>query len=218
MNPPPVPNANEGLGSREVRRSYDQMAATYERRWSGYVDATLRSLIEVADLTGADRVLDVPCGTGSLVERLLPIWPGLAIVGADLSGAMLERARRKPIRGRVSWVQADAHHLPFGDATFDVLLSANSFHFFRAPRAAIREFRRVLRPGGRLLLLDWCDDFLACKLCGAWLRLTDPAHQAIYTLRECSSMLEAGGFSVESADRLRITWLWGLMRLVAVRG
>ena len=75
----------------------------------------------------------------------------------------------------------------------------------------------MLRAGGTLILTDWCDDYLSCKLCSLYLRLTDPAFHQSYTLGECRQMLELAGFSVASAHRFKIDWLWGLMRLEGSR-
>ncbi len=67
------------------------------------------------------------------------------------------------------------------------------------------------------MLVDWYDDDLSCKLCGAWLRVTDPAFHRTYSLSECRSLLEGAGFAVVEAVRFKIDWLWGLMRLEARR-
>src|SRR5215471_6406351 len=96
---------------------------------------------------------------------------------------MLRQAVRKQIGSQVFWAQAEAGRLPLADATFDSVVCANSFHYFRLPVGALREMGRVLRPGGSLVLVDWCDDYLTCKLCSLWLRLTDPAFYRTYTLR-----------------------------------
>ena len=77
--------------------------------------------------------------------------------------------------------------------------------------------RRVLRPGGTLLLVDWCDDYLSCKLCSYWLRIVDSAFYRTYSLRSCEALLGEAGLEVLSAERFRISWLWGLMRLIGRR-
>jgi SAM-dependent methyltransferase len=98
------------------------------------------------------------------------------------------------------------------------VVCANSFHYFRQPLAALREVARILRSGGSLVLVDWCDDYLTCKLCSAWLRLTDPACFRTYTLRSGEALLGQAGLKVIHRDRFRVGWLWGLMRFVRVRG
>ena len=73
---------------------------------------------------------------------------------------------------RVGW----ANELPWPEASFDVVVSCNMFHYVTHPVAAIRGMQRVLRPGGQIVITDWCDDYLACRLCNVYLRLTSRAH------------------------------------------
>ena len=196
-----------------VRRSYAKLAPSYDVRWKKYIDATLGLAMEALDLTGHERVLDVGCGTGELARRLIERWPTLRVTGIDLSPNMLRCAAEK--RSGAALLAAEAHRLPLGDGSFDVVICANAFHYFRQPDRALEEMRRVLRPAGRLVLVDWCDDYLSCKLCSVWLHWTDPAFYRTYTVRACRDMLEQSGVVVEKAFRRRIDWLWGLMCLVS---
>jgi SAM-dependent methyltransferase len=131
---------------------FDAWALFYDLPWVQRAvyraphDAVLRQL------RGNDlrAVLDVGCGTGQLAARIRSEIPATWMVGCDFSGGMLRQARARD-RG-VSWVQGDAGRLPFGDATFDAVVSTEAFHWFPDRRAALEELRRVLRPGGRLLL------------------------------------------------------------------
>ncbi len=105
------------------------------------------------------RVLDVGCGTGRLVERLVAA-PGVAsVVGCDFSAGMLAHAAERVRPGatdggrvRVALVRGDATRLPFADAAFDAAVSTEAFHWFPDQDAALRELHRVIRPNGRLLL------------------------------------------------------------------
>ena len=143
---------NASAAEIEARREYDILAPIYDRRWRRYIDATLRAILERVVFQGQERVLDIPCGTGELERMLFSRWPRLDVVGVDISPGMLRQADAK-LRGEcVSWVQADAIHLPFPDEYFDCAICANSFHYFRSPLASAREFHRVLRPGGWLVL------------------------------------------------------------------
>ena len=200
-----------------VRRQYDRLANSYDRRWRAYVEVTLHAVVEGVGFAGHERVLDIACGTGELERLLLARWPALQIVGTDISLGMLRQASVKQANGRASWVQAEAAHLPFPDQLFDCALCANSFHYFRSPRKALREARRVLRPHGLFVLVDWCDDYLSCKLCALWLRLTDPAFCRAYTVRACRSLLEQSGFDVLHGDHFRVRPIWGMMRFVCRR-
>ena len=152
------------------------------------------------------------------MERLLLArWPALRVAGTDLSLGMLRQASAKEESRHASWVQAEAARLPFPDDAFDCAICANSFHYFRSPRQALREARRVLRPHGLFVLVDWCDDYLSCKLCALWLRLTDPAFCRAYTVRACRSLLEVSGFDVLHGDHFRVRPIWGMMRFVCRR-
>jgi ubiquinone/menaquinone biosynthesis C-methylase UbiE len=199
--------------SDSMRQAFDRLAADYDRRWRPYIAATLGSVLDAVSLEGSEKVLDVPCGTGELESRLLARWPGLRITGVDISPAMLRKSVAKNRRHAVAWIEADVADLPVADDSFDWVICANSFHYFRRPVESLVELRRVLRPGGQLVLVDWCDDYLVCKLCSFWLRLTDPAFFRTYSLRRCRALLEQAGFEVVRSERFRISRIWGLMRL-----
>jgi ubiquinone/menaquinone biosynthesis C-methylase UbiE len=106
-------------------------------------------------------------------------------------------------------VQADAGRLPLAGAAFDGVVCANSFPYFRQPVAALREMRRVLRPGGLVRRLP---DVQAVQ------RLTDPAYFRTYTVRGCEALLEQAGLKVLHRERFRVGWVWGLMRFGCRRG
>lgn len=106
-------------------------------------------LCEAAGVRPGHRALDVGCGTGALTlaaaERA---GPHGAVFGVDPNPEMLSVARRK--RSAIDWRDGRAEALPFPDASFDAVVSQFAMMFFDDPAAALREMRRVLRPGGRL--------------------------------------------------------------------
>jgi len=164
----------------------------------------------------AGRLLDVGCGTGALLQTLGHTHPELDLVGVDPVPEMLAVARRRaPSATALSRAWAEA--LPFADDTFDLVVSCNMFHYIRQPAAALREMSRVLRPGGALLITDWCDDYLACRVCDWWLRRFSPAHVKVYRERECLRMLREGGFPNARIERYKINWLWGMMTANATK-
>ncbi len=110
----------------------------FARLLQGQQDEALRRLAPARE----ERVLDLGCGTG----RALLLVPGA--VGADMSVEMLRSAPP----GRAACARAEA--LPFRTATFDAALCTNSFHHYPDPLSTLREIRRVLRPGGRAVLVD----------------------------------------------------------------
>ena len=100
------------------------------------------------------RLLDVGCGTGEFLAQLSAACPQVEATGIDLSPFYLKRAERRSLP--VEWVQGRAEALPFEDGHFDLLSSIFMFHELprRVRREALREFYRVLRPGGLLVLQD----------------------------------------------------------------
>lgn len=107
------------------------------------------------ELTAGARVLDAPCGHGRLTGVLAS--RGMAMTGVDITAGFLERARddARSIDASPTYVQADLRNLPIADATFDAAFSwFTSFGYFtdEANRQILEEYRRVLRPGGALLI------------------------------------------------------------------
>ena len=96
------------------------------------------------------RVLDVGCGTGLLAARIRSELPGARVVGCDFSAGMLAQAARH--RRAAALVQGSALALPFAAGSFDAAVTTEAFHWFPDQRRALGELRRVLVPGGRLLV------------------------------------------------------------------
>ncbi len=98
------------------------------------------------------HLLDVATGTGDLALSIKREFPEIDVVGTDFCESMLQIARR---RGLEQTICADAMQLPFKDGSFDVLTVAFGLRNMENYAAALREFRRVLSPGGHLLILDF---------------------------------------------------------------
>jgi ubiquinone/menaquinone biosynthesis C-methylase UbiE len=156
--------------------SYDKVQAVREfSSWSGGYDRSIlqpllfgpahRAMITRLRARSGDRrtsILDVGCGTGIFAARIAAAVPRATIWGVDLVAGMLVggRERWKALRDQVVPVQADSERLPFPNETFDVVTCANSFHHYPHQDWAVAEMYRVLRPGGRLFLLDGYRDGL----------------------------------------------------------
>ena len=135
-------------------RSYDPIirATTRERRFK-------ERLLEIADLSAADRVLDLGCGTGTLAIAAAKREPRAAIHGIDADPSMIQRARQKSqtADADVELTTGSATELPYGEDSFDVVFSSLLFHHLDrdSKEAAAREVARVLTPEGRFLVADW---------------------------------------------------------------
>jgi SAM-dependent methyltransferase len=108
-----------------------------------------------------DRILDLACGTGILARMLQRrAGAGLAITGADYDAEMLRVAADTADKSMdpIDWQEANVMELPFGDGAFNKLYCQQGFQFFPDERVALREMRRVLETGGRLIMTIWRGD------------------------------------------------------------
>ena len=199
--------------TRKVRAFYERSAHQY--------DASIRFFERV--LFGDGRawvcsrargdVLEIGIGTG----RNLPYYPpGVRLVGIDLSPAMLAIARRRAdeLKIAVELQEGDAERLPFAGASFDTVVSTLALRRIPNDQHAIAEAARVLRPGGRLLLLEHVRSPLRPVRLGE--RLLEPLFLRLegdHLLRDPLDYLQAGRFTVDEAERLK----WGIVERVAAR-
>jgi ubiquinone/menaquinone biosynthesis C-methylase UbiE len=176
--------------------SYDKQIAFFEKVWLGggreWLGARARG-----------RILEVAVGTG----RSLPHYPADAVVtGVELSPAMLALARQRATdSGRdVDLREGDAEHLAFDDASFDTVVCALSLCTIPDPATAISEMKRVLVPGGLLLLLDHIGSTWPPLRAAQWLleRLTIRAAGEHFTRRQLP-LVTAAGFEVVEVERLK---------------
>lgn len=196
----------------KVRQQYDRLAEIYDRRWDHYISDTLSFLKTWANLSSSATLLDIGCGTGEFERLILAECPTQQMVGVDISEEMLAIARQKLYDyANVSFQLASASVLPFTDHSFDVIVSASSFHYFDNPIAALTEMQRVVKPSGQVIILDWCKDFILCRLCDVLLHLIDPAYQQCYTQAAFHQLLTDAGFDICRTRRVRFGLVWGLM-------
>ena len=141
------------LAPEGVRSMFDRIAPVYDvmnRVMTMGLDLRWRRLAAESVVHRGDRVLDGACGTGDLAVADLRAGAS-TVVGLDFSERMLERARKK---APLEWVQGDLLALPFDDASFDAMTVGFGVRNVADVAVALAEARRVLRPGGRLAILE----------------------------------------------------------------
>ncbi|MDX2177302.1 MAG: bifunctional demethylmenaquinone methyltransferase/2-methoxy-6-polyprenyl-1,4-benzoquinol methylase UbiE [Candidatus Sumerlaeia bacterium] len=160
---PPQPDQAPSRDARRIRAMFAEIAPRYDllnHLLSLNIDRLWRRETARRVLRGLrpQAILDVACGTGDLAVELSRQAPRARVYGADFTRPMLELAtgkdRPRPA-GPVRYVEADGMRLPFPDGSFDVLTVAFGLRNMEDYDAALREFHRVLRPGGRLAVLEF---------------------------------------------------------------
>ena len=189
-------------------------ARQFGPRASAYVSSTVHAAGEDLDalkifVRGKNfaRVLDLGCGGGHVSFAVAP--DAGEVVAYDLSGAMLAAvAEEAGARGltNIAVRQGKAEILPFEDGSFDFLATRYSAHHWLDVPQALREMRRVLKPGGAAMVMDCVapDNVLCDTFIQSIEMLRDPSHVRDYSVRQWQDMLTAAGFAVEEPVRRRI--------------
>jgi ubiquinone/menaquinone biosynthesis C-methylase UbiE len=191
----------------DVRKTFAPVAANYVTSPFHAGKELLDEAVELVQPRPGDRVLDVATGTGNTALALAPHVA--SVVGLDLTPEMLDQARRLSAeRGlaNVEWVLGDAEELPFPDASFDVWVSRVAPHHFHRLERSLEEAFRVLKPGGKAVVIDSSGPREARDLLHEVEVLRDPSHVRMLTLDEWIERLEAAGFLVEEARVRQLDW------------
>ncbi len=191
---------------RHAQAQFEKWALSYDRSWLNEfiffpsIRTCQEEIRRWQQRRGATpyRMLDVGCGTGSLLGIMASDPLAELLVGLDYAGEMIRRAGEKFARSqfadKLHALRGDSERLPFGDHTFDVITCCNSFHHYPHQGAAIRGFARVLRPGGLLVLIDgFRDNVIGWVIFDVAVATVEKhVHHAPWS--EVRAMIEAAGF------------------------
>jgi len=231
--PPQTPAAQRT--AQGVQRMFDRVAPRYDLAntvFSLGQDKTWRQAAARATrLTNDEVAVDVACGTGALARDLEELAPGALVVGMDFSQEMLRHA----VPGR--YAAADALQLPLDDASVDVVTIAFGLRNLPEPAQGLLEFRRVLRPGGRLVVCEFSHPvipvfrevyrrYLTRLMPVAARRLTSDPEAYQYLARSIGAWPDQPGLArwLQEADFEKVAWrdltggIVALHRGVAGRG
>lgn len=195
--PGSVRDAAEQVKLNQVQHNFGVAAADYVTSRVHASGQDLTWLVEAAALTGVERVLDVATGGGHTAFALAP---GAAeVVALDLTRPMLEVAQREAHARHltnISYLEGDAQSLPCEDKSFDLVACRQAPHHFPRVQQAVLEWARVLKPGGKLLLIDSISP--EEQELDAFLHkieiLRDPSHVRNHSVSEWRVYLEKAGF------------------------
>jgi ubiquinone/menaquinone biosynthesis C-methylase UbiE len=188
-----------------VKQEFARQAETFASSAAIADDQLTRRISEALGSGRDGRILDVACGPGILSAALAA--RAREVVAFDLTPEMLEKARQRCARAgltNVTFREGSATDLPFGDNSFDAVVTRLSIHHFDEPQRVLDEMCRVLRPGGTLVVADVVssDDAEESSVQNAIEILRDPSHVRMLSASELVSMIEAAAFKVETQS----TW------------
>jgi ubiquinone/menaquinone biosynthesis C-methylase UbiE len=187
---------------KAVRDQFDPQAQAYLTSAVHAAGPDLQHACQMVQAWAGSRaaMLDVGCGAGHLAFALAS---GFAqVVAADPSPAMLDTVKAAAVQRGLPQIEvrhAHAEALPFADGSFDLVCSRYSAHHWLDVPAALRQMRRVVRPGGQLLMIDILGDEI--PLVDTHLQaielLRDPSHVRDYSAQQWRVLLEQGGFGLQ---------------------
>lgn len=186
---------------KDVRAQFGKTAAAYVSSATHASGEDLERLLAVAAPEGGERALDLGCGVGHTLRRIAPMVA--FAVGADATLEMMQAGRTSVVSAaNAAFVQSDAAALPFANATFDLATCRLAAHHVTDAASAFRELARVLRSGGRFVLVDNYapDDPALDAFINELETLRDPSHVRSRTVAGWRALLDGAGFraSVES--------------------
>lgn len=167
---------------------YDQ-----KRFWPFYFSN--RAVLQTINPESGSSILDVGCGTGILLQQLLQLDRCLDLYGVDIAPGMVRTAQMK-LGKSVKIQQGSANSLPYDENSFDYVTCATSFHHYARPGNSLREMFRVLKPDGKLVILDpFTNGPLRKALCAILDALSDEKGTNLFTQEQMHQMFHIAGFS-----------------------
>jgi len=200
-----------------VQVEYDGIASNYDTRWSSYLNSTREVALKLINPISGDMILDVSGGTGLLAEKIAQNVSSAKIILIDISTRILTLASKKLVKySNAVVLRMDAHKLKFKDNSFTKISSISALHHYANPEEFLQECFRVLVPGGKLVIIDWCRDTIDSIPFDFFMGKFNKSHNKTYTTSELKQMLTDHGFAVSYSTRWR-SGMWSLMAFEAIR-
>lgn len=186
-----------------TRQEFTRQAAQFAASAAINEARQTECFLDLIGAAGAGAILDVACGPGIVTAALAP--RAREITAFDLTPGMLEKARQRCTAAglrNVAFREGSVTDLPFADASFDGVVTRLSIHHFAAPRRAMAEMVRILKPGGMLVLADVVSSQVPedSRLHNAIEVLRDPSHVRMLPVTELEALIQGAGLEITGRD------------------
>ena len=183
-------------------------AATYDDKRYGYFRYMQKELISLTGIKSPINFLDLGCGTGWAVRYVAKMTNGRGnFVGIDISKGMITQSKNNT-NGlpNVYFYEASSDSLPLESNYFDTIICTNSFHHYSKPEAALSEVNRVLKPSGRIYILDITADDLFIWWIDNRVRANEKEHVKFYGSSEYDAMFNNVGLKHIASQKMKILY------------
>lgn len=190
------------------RRYWDSLAEMYDRIFS-FLRIFQKKVVELINPQNNIFFLDIGCGPGWAVRYAAHLVEEGKFYGIDLSAKMIEIAERKSAGLKnVQFYNTNAENLPFESDLFDVIICTNSFHHHTNPAGTLKEAYRVLKPKGRIYIVDPTTDGVLMRLFDAIAGKIEKSHVKMYSTKEYEALFSEAGFRYVMNEKM-----WGPIKV-----
>jgi ubiquinone/menaquinone biosynthesis C-methylase UbiE len=189
-------------------QKWSQRAATYDDKRHDYFRFMQKELIYLAKIKPPVNFLDLGCGTGWAVCYAAQLANGEGnFIGIDISKGMIEKSKSNA-NGlpNVQFYESSSDDLPLESNYFDTIICTNSFHHYSKPESALREAKRVLKPSGRIYILDVTADDFFIRWVDTKVRAKEKEHVKFYGSNEYVAMFNNTGLKHIASQMIKILY------------
>jgi len=186
----------------ESKKKFNEQAEKFDSGYGGKHSRELYDdILKRLDQFSFNKLLDVGCGTGNLLSFISSKYD-TQIAGIDLSPNMLEIARKK-LGEKADLRVEDSENLPFDDSTFDIVTCTDSFHHYPHPENVLAEMRRVLKPGGTVVIADPWAPTPFRQFVNISMRFSKGGEVKLYGETEIRKLLKNAGFKAIELEQIK---------------
>lgn len=187
---------------------WDARAKTFDDRRFNYFRLMQKKLVSSLNLKEGQRLLDLGCGTGWAVRYAVDLVHERGeFYGIDISPKMIDKAEASSSGFKnIHFSVTSAEQLPFDDDFFDFVICSNSFHHYFDPDRVLSEVRRILKPAGRIYILDATADTFIVRMADKQTKKRDPSHVKLYGTQEFGAL-----FARAKLSHVASKSIWGIL-------